>query len=75
MKKPGFISTDKTGINKEAGAKEAMPGFEGFEAYENQVSPGGEYSQDDPAPEQKQDNPDVRAARPGDSISVPDRYY
>jgi hypothetical protein len=73
MNKPGYISTDKTGVNKESGAKDAMPGFEGFSAY--QGSGEDAYTQDAPPPANLQDNPDVRLARPGYSVSVPDRYY
>jgi hypothetical protein len=73
MNKPGYISTDKTGVNKEAGAKDSMPGFEGFSAYSG--SGGDAYVQDAPPPENKQDNPDVRLSRPGFSVSVPERYY
>ncbi len=74
MKKPGYVSTDKSGVNKEAGAKDAMPGFEGFSAYETSGEVAG-YEQDAPPPANLQDNPDVRASRPGSSVSVPDRYY
>lgn len=76
MIKPGYVSLDKTGVNKESMAKDSMPGFEDFDSYINQAeTTGGEYRQDEPAPEQQQNDPNVRAARPGDSISVPDRYY
>lgn len=70
MKKPGYVSLDKSGVNKEAGSKSAMPGFEGFSAYE---SNNEGYNQDEIPPDQQQNNPDVRKAQP--SISVPDRYY
>lgn len=72
MKKPGYVSLDKSGSNKEAGAKEAMPGFEGFAAYE---SNNEGYNQDETPPDQQQNNPDVKKAQPGTNISTPDKYY
>lgn len=73
MDKPGFVSLDRTGVNKEAGEKDAMTGFEGFSAYKSQSQPG--YLQDEPPPANKQENPDVKKSQPGESVSVPDRYY
>jgi len=70
MDKPAYVSTDKTGVGKEAGAKEAMPGFEDFSSYKSTNKTEG-YQQDEPPPETKQDNQDVKKA----SISVPNRYY
>ena len=72
MKKPGYVSLDKSGTNKESGAKDAMPGFENFSAYGAPDEIAG-YEQDLPPPANLQDNPDVKKSSP--SISTPDRYY
>lgn len=74
MIKPGYVSTDKTGINKDAGAKEAMPGFEDFQTYETENKTAA-YEPDLPPPKNLQDNPDIKASRPGANASTPDRYY
>jgi len=70
MDKPGYVSLDKTGVNLEAGQKDAMTGFENFSAYK---SNNAGYNQDAPPPDQQQNNPDVKKSQP--SISTPDRYY
>ncbi len=73
MQKPGYVSLDRSGVNKEAMAKDQMPDFAGFDAFINPTSKEQEeYRQDEPAPEKKQESPDVRKAQP---ISTPDRYY
>jgi hypothetical protein len=77
MNKPGFVSLDRSGVNKESGERDAMPGFENFSAYsdENYAAETGDYEQDKPAPRDLQENPDVRKAQPLTTSQSPDRYY
>jgi hypothetical protein len=68
MDKPGYVSLDKSGLNKKGGARTAMPGFEGLQAYAN--TDQDSYEQDDLPPANLQDNPDIKH-----SVNVPYRYY
>jgi hypothetical protein len=69
MDKPGYVSLDKSGVNKRGASRDSMPDLDGFCAYAN---PNEEsYQQDSPPPGNLQNNPDVNH-----SINVlPERYY